>query len=344
MSARADTFTSFAADAAPTNARTARILRVATGIALVLHGLGHAVLPARGAGTLQETMLGRGTMNALWTVALVGFVAAGFGLLGAPPFQRAARKLTYASALASAVAIATFSPGTLAWGLVLDAAAVLVVPRQTFHRPRRVARIVLGAIAIASCAWLLVTAVTRPWRNRWGVRADEVHRALPGDLPNRDPAFETMHAITIDAPPERVWPWLAQLGQDRGGFYSYASLENLFGLHVENADRIHPEWEAHEGDLVRATPPDWLGGALGREIGWRVTLAEPNRALVLRWWGAFVLEPQPDGRTRLIVRSKTSGPDAPAWGAALGFVTFELPHFIMERKMLLTLRDRAEGR
>lgn len=327
-----------------TSARTARILRIATGIVLVLHGLAHAVLPARGAGTLQATALGRGTMNVLWTVALVGFVAAGLGILGAPPFQRAARKLTYAAALASLIAIGTFSPGELSLGLLLDAAAVLVVPRTSLHVPGRVFRIVFGSVAVAFVSWLFVTAVTRPWRDRWGVRADEIDKPLPGDLPNRDPAFEVMHAVTIDAPPERVWPWLVQLGQDRGGFYSYSVLENALGLHIRNADRIHPEWQdLHEGDLVRAAPRDWLGGRFGEDVGWRVTLVEPNRALVLRWWGAFVLEPQPDGRTRLLVRSKTSDPKSPVWGAALGFVTFELPHFVMERKMLLEIRKRAEG-
>jgi hypothetical protein len=74
-----------------------------------------------------------------------------------------------------------------------------------------------------------------------------------------------------------------------------------------------------------------------------VTHVEPERALVLAWWGAFVLVPTPENRTRLFVRSKVSDPKVPVWGAALSFAIFELPHFIMERQMLRGIKARAES-
>ena len=95
-------------------------------------------------------------------------------------------------------------------------------------------------------------------------------------------------------------------------------------------------------DLVRAAPPDWLGGRAGHDVGWKITHLEPERALVLSWWGAFVLVPAPENRTRLFVRSKVSAAKVPVWAAALNFATFEMPHFIMQRQMLRGIKARAE--
>jgi hypothetical protein len=87
---------------------------------------------------------------------------------------------------------------------------------------------------------------------------------------------------------------------------------------------------------------DYLGGLFGRDLGWRITYFDPPRAMVLENWGAFVLQPDTDGRTRLLIRTRMGGPSAPVWGAAVAFTAFELPHFIMQRKMLLGIKERAE--
>ena len=167
--------------------------------------------------------------------------------------------------------------------------------------------------------------------------------ALPGDRTPRTPEVEILHGITIEAPPTAVWPWLAQLGQDRGGFYSYDWLERAFGAHVHNVSDIRPEWQTRVvGEHVYATEAGYMNGLFGERPGWKVELFEPNRALVLQNWGAFVLLPQPEGHTRLLIRSTISSPRIPVWAAALNFTAFELPHFIMQRRMLLGIKALAE--
>jgi hypothetical protein len=154
------------------------------------------------------------------------------------------------------------------------------------------------------------------------------------------------HGVTIAAPAHAIWPWLVQLGQDRGGFYSYDWLERFAGDPIRNADRIHPEWQTlHVGDLVRAAPANYLGGIFGSELGWRVTAIDPPRSLVLEGWGAFILRPVNDSTTRLLVRTRGGGTPTYA-GVALapiGLLVFEPAHFIMERGMLLGIKRRAEG-
>jgi hypothetical protein len=141
-----------------------------------------------------------------------------------------------------------------------------------------------------------------------------------------------------------VWPWLAQLGQDRAGFYSYDWLERAFGDHVHNADRIHPDWQHREvGDTVFATQPGYLGGRAGA-LGWRVNALELNRVIGLQNWGNFVLEPIDSATTRLIVRTRGKRTPGPLTfvSSPLEVFVFEPAHFIMERGMLRGIRDRAE--
>ena len=121
-------------------------------------------------------------------------------------------------------------------------------------------------IGVATALW--------PWHRTWGTTIAEQFMSLPGDDVIRDPAHELMHGITIDAPPEAVWPWLAQIGQDRAGFYSYDWLERAFLADVHNADEIRPEWQHQAaGEFVRATQPGYLGGLFGRDLGWRITIS-----------------------------------------------------------------------
>jgi hypothetical protein len=199
--------------------------------------------------------------------------------------------------------------------------------------------IVVGAFL--ACAVLAYHFVVRPWHLRWGTTADETTRSLPGD--DFAPADDrpTTHAVGINAAAKDVWPWIVQIGQQRGGFYSYTWLENLVGCRMKNADRIVPEWQRLEvGDDI------WLHP---KAPPLKVVALEPERALVLggrsersifSW--VFVLEQLNENHTRLIVRGKGH------WGMGwfekpFNYFIDEPAHFIMERKMLLEVKRLAES-
>jgi hypothetical protein len=201
--------------------------------------------------------------------------------------------------------------------------------------------IAANAAALLALAYTTGVVLLRPWQRDWGSTAAEQAMPLPGDAfaGARERAGD--RAIVIDAPADRVWPWLLQLGEDRAGFYSYTSLENLFGLHIVNAESIHPEWQSlAAGDFVRAVPPGWLGGLFGDRIGWEVDHVDPTRhVLALRYW-IFRLESIEDTSSRLHIR--THAGDAPLPIAPLLLLSFEPAHFIMERAMLKGIKERAE--
>ena len=156
-------------------------------------------------------------------------------------------------------------------------------------------------------------AARRYYRN-WGTTKDECQTPLPGDELIKQPSTRTTEAITIDAPAEAVWPWLVQIGQDRGGLYSYQAFEGLVGLDYHNAEEIHPEWQTLKpGDLIRLAPQGWLG--LRRGMALVVDHVVDNSALVLRgappefpWQTvmSFHVLPRLEDRCRLLVRTRTA--------------------------------------
>ena len=208
--------------------------------------------------------------------------------------------------------------------VVATAMGKLAQPPRT-----RAAGLLRPLVALGDAALALYLLVVRPWMLRWGATDEDLRKPLPGDDLVPDPLTTSTRAITVNAPVEAVWPWLAQIGQDRGGMYSYEWLENLAGCQMRNADRIHPEWQHRAiGEVVKLHPA----------LGMPVVAFEPNRALVLQGWGAFVVEPLDAQRTRVLLRSHTPR----GWGALYSLLFIELPHFLMERKMLLGLKERAE--
>jgi hypothetical protein len=183
-----------------------------------------------------------------------------------------------------------------------------------------------GATLVAT---VLYATVARPWLRQWGATAAERRLPLPGDDLVPEPAVQSTRAVTVHAPASAVWPWLAQIGQDRGGFYSYEWLENLAGCRMKNADRIHPEWQRREvGDTVML---HWASGL-------PVALYEPGEALGLAGWGVFALRPIDPDSTRLLARQRQR-PGPGRWAYSL---LLELPHFVMERGMLLGVKRRVE--
>ena len=218
--------------------------------------------------------------------------------------------------------------------LILDlfaaAGTVAVVSGWVFRTQKGFARLLRPLLVLGAVLPWAYAFVIRPWHLRWGATDEELTKRLPGDELVPDPAFESTRAITINAPVEGVWPWLAQIGQDRGGFYSYEWLENISGARIRSADRIHLEWQHREvGDVVRIHPV----------IGPKVEAFEPGRAIVLEKWGAYVVEPAGEKSTRLIARSRAPrGSGGMFYHPLLG----EFPHFVMERKMLKGIKERAE--
>jgi hypothetical protein len=212
--------------------------------------------------------------------------------------------------------------------------------RGVFGRARTAMTLAGRLFAFGFVLYLLALVTLRPWHRHWGSSASERARELPGDDHAGNRARASDRAIAIDAPAPVVWSWLVQIGQDRGGFYSHTGLENVVGLRIQNAEQIVPEWQTlHEGELVRAAPPDWLGGIFGDRVGWTVDHVIEGRVLALRYW-TFEVEPTSETTSRLHVR--THAGDAPVPLAPLLFLTFEPAHLIMERAMLLGIKERAE--
>jgi hypothetical protein len=199
-------------------------------------------------------------------------------------------------------------------------------------------------------------AMARRWFVRWGATVEEVLATLPGDELLARPVLETTRAVTIDAPPEAVWPWLVQMGQDRAGLYSYDWLERAFGLDFHNAGTIVPAWQRlRVGDQIRAAPAE-----AGRDGGFTVVAIDPYRSIITAvgdptrilplatrppmpdggTW-VFVLRPVGAERTRLVVRLRARfGLPDPLERVAAWLM--EPVHFVMERKQLLGIKARAE--
>ncbi len=201
----------------------------------------------------------------------------------------------------------------------------------------RLVPLAVASAVIGACyRWVI-----HPWMRTWGARPEEVVAVLPGDdlVPGEVPS--TTRAVTVGAPAAAVWPWLAQIGEDRGGFYSYDVLERAVGAHMHNADSVHPEWQGlMPGDTI------WLARRFGRRASQLVAMVEPASYLVLvsptdyeriraggPARGSWSFHLFPDGRcTRLLARGR---------GGSAGHALFDAAHFVMERKMLLGIATRA---
>jgi hypothetical protein len=222
----------------------------------------------------------------------------------------------------------TFGPSVL---LNLGVAASLIAAaRGGLTRPRtRLARLLRPIVALGAAWPLLYALALHPWMARWGATDAEADERLPGDELVPEPGCASTRAVTVEAPAEAVWPWLAQIGQDRGGFYSHDWLENLAGCRMANADRVHMEWQRREiGEGVPLHP----------RLALPVTHFEPGRAIVLKGWGAFVVAPLTYRSCRVIVRGRVPR----GLPAVFYLLLVEIPHFVMERAMLIGVKARAE--
>ena len=207
-------------------------------------------------------------------------------------------------------------------------------------------------------AFGLLTPFLGSKRSRWGATDEEVRRTLPGDdlVPNSKSGFT--HAITINAPALDVWPWIVQMGQGRGGFYSYELLENIVGCDIHNADRIIPELQNLKvGDIIKLHPtfPEYpvasiepcralvLNQLTDQQTGEVLTPGDriPPRFVNSTW--SWLLEQRDEGTTRLISRFRNDF--SPSFGNRMGYASplIEAISNTMGRKMLLGIKQRAEA-
>jgi hypothetical protein len=198
----------------------------------------------------------------------------------------------------------------------------------------------IGTLAGLATIAILVIIALLPWMDRWGATEAEIAASLSGDELVPSPQVVYNRAVTINASPDEIYPWLVQMGAERGGMYSYSWFEtNILRCELINAERIHEEWQDLKvGDKVKMCPGNWGPPA------YEVAILEPNQALVIghqengKWpdvW-QFNLVPQTDGTTRLIARGRDMKSGG-IWDA------IRPGQFIMERGMLLGIKERAEG-
>ncbi len=200
------------------------------------------------------------------------------------------------------------------------------------------ARIIGGAALATGLAASSYPLLFRRRCLTWGATPDEVGRRLPGDELLADPDIVSTRAMTVAAPPSAIWPWLVQMGSGRGGAYTYDWIENLFGLGMHSANEVLPEFQdVKVGDEFRLGP--------NRPM-MRVEVLDPERVFAFRledetWVWIFGLFPV-DGMTRLVSRNRIATPNASPVMRLFDLLFMEPGSLIIERKMLLGIKQRAE--
>ena len=208
-----------------------------------------------------------------------------------------------------------------------------------------------GLSGAAGMALNLLTPFLSGVRSHWGLDEAAATREYPGDDLVAEPRWSWTHGIEIEAPPKKVWPWVAQIGADRAGFYTYQWLENLAGCELSNAEAIHPEWAVQKGDglvLHPSTPPlAVVAVEPGRYFVAHAPVDENARTASETWvtvsW-LFFVEPLPGGHSRFISRFRSACSNDVATRLAYGPYVTESIGFVMDRRMLLGVKDRVERR
>lgn len=211
--------------------------------------------------------------------------------------------------------------------------------------------VVDGVRGVAVALGALLSPFLRRARSHWGLDEKAALRAYPGDELIDAPRWSWTHAVEIGAPAGSVWPWVAQIGADRAGFYSYQWLENVVGCEVRNAETIHPEWQVEVGQRLVLHPDPNAPGLL-------VNAVEPGRYFVAHapadagaqasdepWAAAswlFFIEPLDEKRCRLISRYRVACSNDLATRLTFGPALVEPVGFAMDRRMLLGVKERAE--
>ncbi len=179
----------------------------------------------------------------------------------------------------------------------------------------------------------------RTWCLTWGATTEDVERTMPGDDLLAEPDLVSTRAVGIGAPPSAVWPWIVQMGSGRGGLYSYDWIENILGLHMHSTGEILSRFQDRKvGDVEQL-------GTSGPRL--RIEVLDAERALVFlsedgNWVWAFCLYPAPPDRTTLVSRNRIAIPGVPRIIRVLATFFMGPGSLVMERKMLLGVKQRAE--
>jgi hypothetical protein len=200
-----------------------------------------------------------------------------------------------------------------------------------------------GAVGAAGMVLALVTPMLRRYRSHWGLDPTDAAATWPGDELVPDARWQWTHGIEIDAPPDEVWPWVAQIGQEKAGFYSYEALENLVGCEVRGASEVRPEWtELKLGDALRLHPkmPPLRVEALEPGRFFAVHSGSKAEGVEVSW--LFLVEPRPDARSRLVSRFRSWYADGLGSRLGSGPTLLEPIGFVMDRRMLLGVKRQAE--
>jgi hypothetical protein len=209
--------------------------------------------------------------------------------------------------------------------------------------------VVEGTSGALLMALRLLAPFGRSRRAVWGLPAEAAARTYPGDERTAEPRWMWTHAVEIAAPAAAVWPWVAQIGADRAGFYSYQWLENLAGCEVQNAEVVHPEWQVKVGDGLRlhpALPPlEVVHVEPGRSflaVGAADAAARASGRPWMTCTWLFDVEPLDAARCRFVSRYRVACSDDLVTRLQFGPTLVEPIGFVMDRRMLLGVKERAE--
>ncbi len=178
---------------------------------------------------------------------------------------------------------------------------------------------------------------------RWGASNEELEKTYPGDeLVKYD--YSNTVAVTVNAKPSDIWPWVAQMGLHKGGFYSYTWLENIFGCKLNNAEFINPAWQYP----VKGEIEPVCASEEGKGGGWKISVVEKNHALVwtgvnnAQWMMGVYIDSIDLNKSRLVTRQRFKTPKFLSMSWWLEKIWFEWAHCVMQHGMINGIKDRAE--
>ena len=206
---------------------------------------------------------------------------------------------------------------------------------------KRAGRFIGWAFLLLAISYILFL---RSFLMHWGSTNKEISKYYVGDSILLRPDFENTLAVTIDKPPSAIWPWVAQMGLNKAGFYSFTWLENIFGCALHNADRIHPEWQNPQpGD----DEPVCASAEKNNMPGWTIAIVIPNKALVYKsstdssWMMGFYIDSFSQNKSRLITRMRYIIPKQ-FWSYITDKAWMEWAHCIMQKGSITGIKKRAK--